>query len=131
MATEIVADASALLAYIFGEPGGTLVEPWLARGAVGASAVNVAETVTKLQQLGGSYEESWRNIQMLDIAVFDFTLEIARASTRFASLAKMHGISFADRACVATATVVRLPVLTADRKWPTVFPKGLDIRTIR
>lgn len=131
MAAEIVADSSALLAYVFGEPGAHMVEPWLSRQAICASTVNIAETVSKLVVKGASPSTAWTHIQMLEIKPIDFNLAVAQAACEFAVLGKTHGISFADRACVATALVLKLPMLTADRLWRDAFPSSLDIRLIR
>ena len=131
MAAEIVADASALLAYIFAEPGASVVETWLRRNAICASTVNIAESVSKLAGRGAVPSVAWMHFQMLEVEPIDYSLAIAEVSCEFSLLAKSHGISFGDRACVATALVHGLPMLTADRLWQQAFPSGLDIRLIR
>ena len=54
-----------------------------------------------------------------------FTPEQAEAAARLFTRTRNHGLSLADRACLALALDKGLPVMTADRAWGGL---GLDIK---
>ncbi len=49
--------------------------------------------------------------------VIPFTEDLALASAMLAPLARDHDLSLGDRAAIATAYRLELPVLTADHEW--------------
>jgi PIN domain nuclease of toxin-antitoxin system len=51
------------------------------------------------------------------ITVEPFTLPDAIDTARLRALTREHGLSLADRACLALGRRLGLPVLTADRAW--------------
>lgn len=114
-----VLDASALLALVHDEPGAAPVaEAIAARAAI--SIVNLAEVLSKLADAGVDPERARR--ELLDaaddqraLAVEPFTdvdsVEVARLRPTTRAL----GLSLADRACLALARRLAVPVLTADR----------------
>lgn len=117
--SSAVLDSSAVLAVFRGEPGAAVVLAALAGGAV-MSAVNLAEVVTKLQEGGIPDPDIAPMIGQLHISIQDFdpgqayTAGLLRRQTRAA------GLSLGDRACLALAQQLGLPVLTADHSWTTL-----------
>ena len=114
-----VLDASALLASILGEPGSEVVEAATTTGSV-IGAVNLAEVVTKLTDLQYSQIDITRSLNSLTFEVLDFNAELARATGSLRAPTRHLGLSLGDRACLALALSLGLPVLTADRNWANV-----------
>lgn len=121
-----VLDASALLAYLKGEPGGEKVKEVLVQRAA-ISAVNLAEVGAKLADWGQDPTQllgflRGRGILGQAIEVFPFTEEDALEAARLRPLTRPMGLSLGDRACLALARRLGLPALTADATW-----EGLDV----
>jgi PIN domain nuclease of toxin-antitoxin system len=113
-----VLDASALLALVFNEPGADRVRSCVDGARV--SAINHSEALARMLSRGSALEESRRHLARLPIEIMAFD---AAQATLCASLhARTPGLSFGDRACLALALTLGLPVLTGDRLW-----KELDI----
>ena len=126
--SRVVLDASAMLAFVRGEPGGEIVDGYL-EGAL-ASAVNVAETAARLVDLGLHLDEVRRSIahMSLDIVPFDRDQALATAGMRLAT--RHRGLSLGDRACLQLAAQRGLPAVTADRAWAEIGV-DVDVRLIR
>lgn len=124
----MVLDASALLALINAEPGAEMVAAALADATIGT--VNLAEVVTKLIELGIREQDAWAEASDLVPRVVDFDLDLARRTARLRPPTRAFGLSLGDRACLALAEFLRLPVLTADRAWQKLS-LPVDIRLIR
>ena len=112
---EFVLDSSALLALFFREPGEQFVHSVLSRSAVGA--VNYSEVLSKLIQKGAPPQEADAAVGALGLTVLPFDETLARAGADLSALGWTHGLSFADRACLALARQCRVPAVTADRGW--------------
>lgn len=132
-ATSIL-DASALLAFLHGEPGAEAVAEALTQGAL-ISAVNWAEVLTKLAELGEPPEAVTERLEKM--GVLGFALEIqpfdepqARSVARLREATREHGLSLGDRACLALAERLQLEALTADRAWARLVLE-IKIRNIR
>jgi ribonuclease VapC len=113
--TEVVLDASALLATINGEPGAENVAAALA-GAV-MSTVNLTEVVTKMIDIGIPEDDAWREAIDLVPRVVDFGPELCRRAAQLRSSTRALGLSLGDRACLALAQHLGLPTVTADQAW--------------
>ena len=129
----VVLDSSSLLAFLREERGAALVEESLANAVI--SAVNWAETLTKLFDLGQDADAIASSLaqggvvgQSLAIWPLDDTL--ARETARLRRETRKAGLSLGDRACLALGRVLRLPVLTGDRSWQDL-ELGIDVRAIR
>lgn len=110
-----VLDASALLASLFEERGAErVVEVW---PLACISAVNLSEAIAKL--VDRSVEESRidRLLTHMEIEVVPFDRSLAERAGRLRADTKRLGLSFADRACLATASARGGVALTADRAW--------------
>jgi PIN domain nuclease of toxin-antitoxin system len=126
--SEIVLDASALMAVLREEPGAAAVEAVLDRAAV--SAVNLSEVQAKLVERGTPAAIAWSWLVDLDLEVVDFDASQARVAGNLRPLTRARGLSLADRACLALAYVRGVAALTADRAW-SGLEIGIEIRAIR
>lgn len=114
--TACVIDSSALLAFVFREPGADMVSEWLDRGAT-ASAVIVQEVATKLRHLGFTGDDAAETIGVLGLTVADHTHALALASGGLYADTKAFGLSHGDRSCLALAQAMQVPAVTADKAW--------------
>lgn len=128
LVSEIILDASALLALINEEPGSDIVAAVVAKAAI--SAVNLAEVASKLTTAGMSDLDIEDVLEGYALDVVAFDDELAYASGRLYRLTQSAGLSLGDRACLALALWYRLPVLTTDRAWSKVRI-GVEVRQIR
>ncbi len=110
-----VLDSSALIAAVRGEPGSETVRAAMDASVV--SAVNLTETMGKLIRAGGEPRLVERYLRGLSLEIMPWDEELAWESRDLCSLAWTHGISFADRACLAMARHLHLPAITSDAAW--------------
>ena len=124
--SRAVLDASAILAFLNGEPGGEVVDGYL--GGAAASAVNVAEVGARLSDLGASLAEVQRAIALMAMEIVAFDAEQAYAAAGIRSAT--HVLSLGDRACLQLAACRGLPAVTADRAWAEL-DVGAEVQLIR
>jgi len=122
-----VFDASALLAFLAGEPGADLVERTLEEGGH-CSAANWSEVAQKVIAADGD----WGLARAL---LFAYPLQVENVTEQDAEWAahawrRGSGLSLADRLCLAAATRLDTEVLTADGAWSDRVG-GVLIRQIR
>jgi PIN domain nuclease of toxin-antitoxin system len=117
-----VTDASAMLALLHDEPGADAVATILAVSIV--SAVNWAEVLQKARAHGIEVEGLEQDLAHLGVGFVPFTTREAAVAADLWNRG-MRALSLADRACLATAVVRGLPVVTADRAWSSL---GLEIQ---
>jgi len=125
---SVVLDSSAILALLFGESGRDEVAQAIDGAAI--SAVNLAEIVSKLADIGYSAEEIERAIDGLRPAAVSFDATQAVEAGLLRRETRQWGLSLGDRACLALARSNAARVLTADRAWARV-DIGIDIDVIR
>jgi PIN domain nuclease of toxin-antitoxin system len=116
-----VLDASALLSYLNDEAGADLVEQALLRGCA-ISAVNLAEVLSKLADVGEDPKEVTSNLERRGLLggklmVSPLSADDAILIASLQKSTRAHGLSLGDRACLGLALRLRLPALTADRAW--------------
>ncbi|KMO39363.1 type II toxin-antitoxin system VapC family toxin [Methylobacterium aquaticum] len=114
-ATDPVLDASAVLAVIFGETGADRVAEHLPGARI--SAVNAAEVMTKLVDLGMPEDTVDTIFEGLQLTVVPFEITHARESARLKALTRATGLSLGDRVCLAVAGQLAAPAFTTDRAW--------------
>lgn len=120
-------DASAILAVLNQEEG---AEKVMSLEGAAVSAVNLAEVATKLSQKGVPEPEMRRVVALLDLEVIAFDERAAyRAGALHRSTSK-PGFSLGDRACLATAALMKVPAVTAERLWRSL-KVGVPIQLIR
>lgn len=123
-----VLDASALLALFFNEPGAARVtELW---PAASISAVNLSEAVAKLADRNFDRARIERILSNLEIHVVIFDRTLAALAGQLRRETRQLGLSFADRACLATAMDRKSVAVTADRAWTAMVPE-VEIELIR
>lgn len=115
---EVVLDASAILAVIFGEAGSDVVRAHM-DGAV-VSTVNLAEVVAKLADRGATVADAEALFSELTVAPVAFDAEQAWSSGALRVSTRQRGLSLGDRACLALARSRGVPALTGDRAWADV-----------
>jgi len=113
--SEIVLDASVIIAAVLQEPGG--------EHAVGhplpplVSAVNYAEALTRLVDLGRHSNAVYEALSLVPMEIVGFEQHQAEISAELRSATRSHGLSLGDRACLALAVSRKAKALTADRAW--------------
>ena len=125
---DIVADASAIIALLVGEPI-TRFDPTRLAGA-SISAVNLSEVLARLQEFGTPESEAVIAVARLELRIIPFDEPQARIAARLRSTTRRAGLSLGDRACLALGDRLGCPVVTADRIW-TSLDIGVEIVVIR
>lgn len=127
---RVVLDASALLAYLFEEPGADIVAGVLEQGRALVSSVNYSEVIGKLSDLSMSGETIRMTMDSLDLELMPFDEPQAMLAGLLRKPCRAYGLSLGDRACFALAMVERCSVMTADKVWQEV-PVDVEVRLIR
>jgi PIN domain nuclease of toxin-antitoxin system len=125
---KVVLDASALLAFVTGEPGGEIVADAIGDAVI--STVNFAEAVTKLIDRGASLDGARDVLGIAEYGIVEFDRGQAEATGALIAKTRKRGLSLGDRACLALAQRERIPALTADRGWADL-DVGVDVRLFR
>jgi PIN domain nuclease of toxin-antitoxin system len=115
-----VLDASAVLCLIRAELGAAAVQAALPSARI--SAVNLAEVVAKMADLGMDGPLIAQVLDPLDLTVIPFGADQARASGLMRPATRSLGLSLGDRACLALAAQLGVPALTTDQAW-----SGVDV----
>lgn len=123
-----VVDASAILALLQGEAGADVVAGILAGAAL--SAVNLSESAAKLEERGVPAGVAREVLLGLDLDIVPFDTELALLAAGLRERTRHHGLSLADRACLALARQRGEPVYTADRAWARL-DLDIEVRLIR
>jgi ribonuclease VapC len=109
-----VLDASAMLAFLQGEPGADVVEQELIGGAV-CGAANWSEVAQKVQRRSGDW--SLARALLLSYGLDVAPVEMSDGE-RAANLWTEHpNLSLGDRLCLALAYRLVAEAVTADRSW--------------
>lgn len=132
MSHVTVLDASAILAFLQGEPGEDVVRHALQNEQCVVSAANQAEIIAKCLDRGGDAATIQLILIELAYAVIDITGEDGAQAGWMRRDTRNMGLSLGDRLCLAAAQRLKARVLTADRPWVSVASlMGLDICCIR
>lgn len=126
---SVVLDASAMLALLQQEPGGERVAELLDGATV--SAVNWSEVRQKLAQYGADVDTVTGGLRALGVSVEPFTEVDADRAAWLYPLTKAHGLSLADRSCLALAYRLSGTAVTAEREWLRVSGLAIDVEAIR
>jgi PIN domain nuclease of toxin-antitoxin system len=94
------------------------------------SAVNYAEVITKLTRRGADEETARQALRYARVKIVPFDRNLAFVAGRLEALTARSGISLGDRARIALARKLEMPVLTGDRKWANVA-LGVEVRLFR
>lgn len=120
----VVLDASALLAFLQGEDGASVVEAAMAGGAV-CGAANWSEVSQRVLSAGRDWDLARALLLSYGVDVEPVTAADGEWAAR--RWRRGEGLSLADRLCLALAARDGLEALTADAAWGT---EG-NIRQIR
>jgi len=110
-----VLDASALLAYVQGEPGEDLVEDALATGTAACGAANWSEVAQQLHARRGRWDLARALLLSFDLKVEPVTLQDAERAAELWE--PRSGLSLGDRLCLALGERLGEEILTADQTW--------------
>lgn len=128
--SEVVLDASALLALLNDEPGAAKVAEIL--GEARMSSVNLAEVVSHFIHAGMPAAEVDAMLHPLPVEIVAADQGLAHIAGRLRAVTASAGLSLGDRFCLALAKRDGLPAMTADKQWRTVAEAvGAKIQLIR
>jgi ribonuclease VapC len=113
--SNIVVDASAVLAVILAEKGADIVIPMLSGAFL--SCINLAEVTTRALDLGRPLEDTLHDIARLPLRVVEFDAGQAHITASLRAATKPFGLSLGDRACLALGVSRQALVLTGDSDW--------------
>jgi len=123
-----VLDASAVLALINTENGWEVASDYLADAIM--SAVNLAEVVGKLRDIGVTPSATRSIVDLLALVVVPFDETQAFLAGELVTQTRSAGLSLGDRCCIALAKTLDAVAVTADRAWLEVNA-GVEIVAIR
>lgn len=110
-----VLDASAVLAYLHEEPGTERVASVLEDALV--STVNWSEVLQKSLWQQADIVGMQEEFEEVGVIFKPFTTSQAELAAALWEPTKQHGLSLADRACLALAIESKATVITADQAW--------------
>ena len=113
-----VLDASALLAFLFREPGHERVASVIDDCCI--STVNLCEVVGRFARDGHDAREAARRIVASGVEAIPFMVNHASLAAALLPRTLAHGLSLGDRACLALAIELGVQVMTADRAWDAI-----------
>lgn len=111
-----VLDASALLAFLQGEPGADVVETAMENAAV-CGAANWSEIAQKIHAADRDWDLVKALLMSYDLQVEPFTSADAELAVQ--RWRRGEGRSLADRLCLALGERLDADILTADAHWGT------------
>jgi ribonuclease VapC len=121
-------DASALLAFLFREPGHQAVAGLLSGGLV--STVNLSEVLDRFARDGHATAPVLARLRGTGLTMVPFDNDQARRAAELLPLTRPLGLSLGDRACLALGMTHRAAVYTADAAWKKL-DLGLSIHVLR
>jgi PIN domain nuclease of toxin-antitoxin system len=92
--------------------------------------VNLSEVVARLADRGMPEGDIRQTVGFLHARIIPFEERIAYRAGLLRRTTKGKHLSLADRACLATAALLGVPAITADREWAHL-KVGVEIRVIR
>jgi len=131
-ASASMLDASALLAFLFDEPGCERVALALGQPAY-MSAVNWCEVLTKLLDSGWlANAKAVKKLQLVQhyIVILPFDELAARAAAALRQATRKAGLSLGDRACLAMGRIRKVLVLTTETIW-VELNLGIEVEAVR
>ena len=126
--SEVVLDASAVLALLAAEEGWENVAAVVSGAAI--SAVNLSEVVAKLAERDMPEQEIRSVLAGLGLCVVPFSDEDAHLTGLLRQPTRSLGLGVGDRACLALGRRLGAAVLTADRSWLETN-LGIAVRLVR
>lgn len=114
----VIADTSAIIAYLSFEPGADVVRTYLSR--IRVTLVNLAEVVAVVSR--HKVSRAWVEERVFRVfpELLPFDREQAYLCGALEAVTRTRGLSLGDRACLAAGIHFRCPVLTAESRWTEV-----------
>ncbi len=129
MPEDVVLDSSALLALVRAERGSEMVATLLPQALM--STVNFAEALMVLERNGVPLVAAESSLAALALRVVPADVATARGAAEIAAAAgRRHGLSLGDCFCLATAGLLGLSAVTADRAWSRL-KVGVRVTVVR
>lgn len=114
--SNVVLDATAILAVVFGETGCDWIEEQMAMGAM-ASSVSVAEVLAQLRALSMPTETIKTVVQGLALSIVPFDYAQAQVAAEIDAVAGNDTLSFPERAALALAKFGDYTAVTTNEAW--------------
>ena len=124
----IVLDASALLAFLYDEPGQKIVAEAMDDACI--STVNLAEVLGRFARDGHDALAVLEAIEASPIDIVPFGAHQAALAAALVPATSGQGLSLGDRACLALAASRGVAALTADRSW-AALDIGIPVVLVR
>ncbi len=121
-------DGSALLAMMDHTPGGSVVGAKLHHSAI--STLNLAAVLDISRAQGMEVGDMIQNLQSLGLSIEPFLPEDAFFVSQIAEASHRQGLSIIDRACLALAHRLDIPVLTTHLAWNDL-PFDIEVQVLR
>ncbi|WP_334656993.1 type II toxin-antitoxin system VapC family toxin [Sphingomonas panaciterrae] len=116
--SDVVLDASALIAMLKGERGATKVAGAIAGARI--SSVNYAEVVSHFIHVGMPERDVDAMLDPLPMTIVPVDKALAQLAGRLRAVTAAAGLSLGDRICLALARRDGLPAWTSDLEWKRV-----------
>jgi ribonuclease VapC len=127
-----ILDASAVLAFLQGEPGADVVLKALESDSCVVSAASHAEIISKSLDHGLTLSTLQVLLDELAYSVVDVIAADGVAAGAMRAKTRHLGLSLGDRLCLALGQRLGAKVMTADRPWLKVAkPLGVSVQCIR
>jgi PIN domain nuclease of toxin-antitoxin system len=128
--SQIILDASALIAMLRGERGAAKVAGAIATARM--SSVNYAEVVSHFIHAGMPAAEVDAMLDPLPLAIVPVDKALAQQAGRLRGVTSGAGLSLGDRVCLALARQEGYPAWTSDQAWKTIADAaGVKVVAIR
>jgi ribonuclease VapC len=118
--TPFILDTSALLAYLWKEPGEARVAQLLTAEHCLLGTTNLAELVSKIVEQGFPHGEIQNLVNSFNVDIVPLSQEQALLSGVLRQTTRHLGLSLGDRACLALTKTLGGIAVTADRPWLTL-----------
>jgi len=92
------------------------------------SSVNLSEVVARMADAGRTQTEIRDFLMEFEFEVVNFDAEMAYRAGMLRPLTRQAGLSFEDRACLALAQSLGLPVSTVNWTWAEALAQSLGLR---
>jgi len=94
------------------------------------SSVNLSEVIQQSIRRSVEVAGMREDLEELGLAILPFTADDAGSAANLWPVTRRLGLSFGDRACLALARRLALPVITADKVW-SQLDIGIPVHVIR
>ena len=119
-------DASAVLAFLWGEPGSERVREAFAGGDVSCTVANWSEVVAKVFARGGDWNVAEAALVGWGLSLLPLDAQDAVEAGKL--WVSQRSLSLGDRLCLAAGLRRGATIMTADKAWCAVSPLVVSIR---